>query len=105
MWRTLPLTKSAAFKRLATREERSISSSSRQRRDPTPGTVENEFKKALSAHCVYQPKLRRRMIPGWKTDRGQIYITHGPPDERSRLPGAATGGLRTRRRHYYHIPV
>jgi GWxTD domain-containing protein len=59
------------------------------RRDPTPGTVENEFKEehyrriAYSNENFYDDKL-----PGWKTDRGRVYITYGPPDEKESHPSA-----------------
>lgn len=52
-------------------------------RDPTPGTPENEFKDEHYRR-VAQANLRfptATGTPGWKTDRGRIYITFGPPDE------------------------
>jgi GWxTD domain-containing protein len=51
------------------------------RRDPTPGTPENEFKKEHYRRMGYADKRFGAGIPGWKTDRGRVYITHGPPDE------------------------
>ena len=53
------------------------------RRDPTPGTPENEFKEEHYRR-IAQANLRfptATGTPGWKTDRGRIYITFGPPDE------------------------
>jgi GWxTD domain-containing protein len=51
------------------------------RRDPTPGTPENEFKAEHYRRIAYANEHYASKIPGWKTDRGRIYITFGPPDE------------------------
>lgn len=51
------------------------------RRDPTPGTVENEFKEEHYRRIAYTNDHFASVIPGWKTDRGRVYITYGPPDE------------------------
>ena len=51
------------------------------RRDPTPGTMENEFKEEHYRRIAYANDHFSTLIPGWKTDRGRIYITYGPPDE------------------------
>lgn len=52
-----------------------------QKRDPTPGTPENEFKNEQYRRIAYANEHFASSIPGWKTDRGRIYITYGPPDE------------------------
>ncbi len=51
------------------------------RRDPTPDTEENEFKEEHYRRIAYANEHYASGIPGWKTDRGRIYITFGPPDE------------------------
>jgi GWxTD domain-containing protein len=51
------------------------------RRDPTPGTTENEFKEEYYRRIAYANEHFLERGPGWKTDRGRIYITYGPPDE------------------------
>jgi len=51
------------------------------RRDPTPDTTENEFKEEHYRRIAYANERFAAKIPGWKTDRGRIYITYGPPDE------------------------
>jgi GWxTD domain-containing protein len=55
------------------------------RRDPTPGTPENEFKAEHYRRIAYANEQYATSsipsLPGWKTDRGRIYITFGPPDE------------------------
>jgi GWxTD domain-containing protein len=72
----------AAFKSLTTDEEREhFIEQFWLRRDPTPGTVENEFKEEHYRRIAYANQHYASSIPGWKTDRGRIYIIYGPPDE------------------------
>jgi GWxTD domain-containing protein len=72
----------AAFKRLQTDEEREqFIENFWLRRDPTPDTVENEFKEEHYRRIAYANEHYASGIPGWKTDRGRIYIVYGPPDE------------------------
>jgi GWxTD domain-containing protein len=54
-----------------------------ERRDPTPGTPENEFKQEHYRRLAFANKHYRTAsgTPGWQTDRGHIYIVYGPPDE------------------------
>jgi len=51
------------------------------RRDPTPDTPENEFKEEHYRRIAYANEHFPSGIPGWRTDRGRIYIVFGPPDE------------------------
>jgi GWxTD domain-containing protein len=53
-----------------------------QRRDPTPGTEENEMKREHYRRIAYA-NLHYEVtgIPGWKSDRGRVYILYGPADE------------------------
>jgi GWxTD domain-containing protein len=50
-------------------------------RDPTPGTVDNEAKAERYRRIRYANEHFGGSAPGWKTDRGRIYIQYGPPDE------------------------
>ena len=50
-------------------------------RDPTPGTAQNEFKEEIYRRIAYANDHFTGSIPGWKTDRGRIYIVYGPPDQ------------------------
>jgi len=50
-------------------------------RDPTPDTAENEFKTEHYRRMAYANQHFSSSVPGWKTDRGHVYITYGPPDE------------------------
>ncbi len=71
-----------AFKRFTTDEERQqFIEQFWLRRDPTPDTEENEFKEEHYRRIAYANERYASGIPGWKTDRGRIYITFGPPDE------------------------
>ena len=72
----------AAFKRLQTDEERQqFVEQFWLRRDPTPDTEENEYKEEHYRRIAYANDHYASGIPGWKTDRGMIYIKYGPPDE------------------------
>ncbi len=62
-----------------------------KRRDPTPGTTENEFKEEHYRRIAYaNAHYFGSTVPGWKTDRGRIYITFGPPDEIDAHPSGGT---------------
>ncbi|MGA7766775.1 MAG: GWxTD domain-containing protein [Candidatus Sulfotelmatobacter sp.] len=52
-----------------------------KRRNPTPGSPENRFKETHYQRIAYANQHFAAGIPGWKTDRGRIYIVYGPPDE------------------------
>jgi GWxTD domain-containing protein len=81
----------SAFKRLQTDEERQqFVEQFWLRRDPTPDSIENEYKEEHYRRIAYASYVYASGIPGWKTDRGMIYITCGPPDEVESHP--AVGG-------------
>ncbi len=51
------------------------------KRDPDPDTDENEFKEEFFARIEYANQhFKGEGPPGWKTERGRIYIYLGPPD-------------------------
>ncbi|MDQ2900371.1 MAG: GWxTD domain-containing protein [Acidobacteriota bacterium] len=71
-----------AFKHFNTDEEREqFIEQFWLRRDPTPDTAENEFKEEHYRRIAYANDHYASGIPGWKADRGRIYITFGPADE------------------------
>ena len=83
----------AAFQQLQTDEEREhFIEQFWLRRDPTPGTVENEFKEEHYRRIAYANEKFAGDVPGWKTDRGRIYIVYGPPDEKESHPAGQAGG-------------
>jgi GWxTD domain-containing protein len=80
-----------AWKRLSTDDERQqFIEQFWLRRDPTPDTEENEFKEEHYRRIAYANERFASGIPGWKTDRGRIYITFGPPDEIDSHPSGGT---------------
>ncbi len=80
----------AAFKQLSNDEERDqFIEQFWLRRDPTPDTVENEYKDEYYRRIAYANEHFSSGVPGWKTDRGRIYIMYGKPDEIESHP---TGG-------------
>jgi GWxTD domain-containing protein len=52
-----------------------------KRRDPTPETEANEFRDQYYARLAAADKAFRAGIPGWKTDRGRIFILLGSPTD------------------------
>lgn len=70
-----------AFLKLQTDEEREqFIEAFWRRRDPDPDTEENEFKEEYYERIAYANQHFTSGIPGWKTDRGRIYIKFGKPD-------------------------
>jgi len=81
----------AAFKQLSNDEERdNFIEAFWQRRDPTPDTEENEYKEEHYRRIAYANEHFAAGIPGWKTDRGRIYIMYGPPDENDSHPSGGS---------------
>jgi len=52
-----------------------------KKRDPDPWTEENEFRTEFFDRIEHANKRFREGTPGWKTDRGRIYVFMGPPDK------------------------
>jgi GWxTD domain-containing protein len=50
------------------------------RRSPNPESFENVFEEEHYRRIVFANGKYGTEIPGWKTDRGRVYITFGPPD-------------------------
>jgi len=76
-----------AFKKLATDDERErFIEEFWRRRDPDPDTDENEYKEEYYERIAYANEHFTSGIPGWKTDRGRIWIMYGKPDERETHP-------------------
>lgn len=70
-----------AFKALTTDEEReNFIENFWRRRDPNPDTEENEYREEYYERIAYANEHFTSGIPGWKTDRGRVYIAHGKPD-------------------------
>jgi GWxTD domain-containing protein len=81
----------AAFKQLSNDEERdNFIEAFWQRRDPTPDTEENEYKEEHYRRIAYANEHFAAGIPGWKSDRGRMYIMYGPADEIESHPAGGT---------------
>jgi GWxTD domain-containing protein len=79
-----------AFLQLETNEEREqFIESFWLRRSSNPDLPENDFKEEHYRRIAYANEHYASGIPGWKTDRGRMYIMWGPPDEIESHP---TGG-------------
>jgi GWxTD domain-containing protein len=79
-----------AFGQLATNEEREqFIEQFWLRRSTNPDLPDNEFKEEHYRRIAYANEHYASGIPGWKTDRGHMYIVWGPPDEIDSHP---TGG-------------
>jgi GWxTD domain-containing protein len=71
----------AAFKNLANEEEREqFIEQFWLRRNPNPDSPENEFREQHYLRIAYANEHFAAGKPGWRTDRGHIYIAYGKPD-------------------------
>jgi GWxTD domain-containing protein len=81
----------AAFKQLSNDEERdNFIEAFWQRRDPTPDTEENEYKEEHYQRIAYANEHFAAGVPGWRTDRGRVWIVYGKPDETDSHPSGGT---------------
>src|SRR5207302_1453807 len=79
-----------AFLQLQTNEEREqFIEQFWLRRSSNPDLPDNDFKEEHYRRIAYANEHYASGIPGWKTDRGRMYIMWGPPDEIESHP---TGG-------------
>ena len=70
-----------AFLNLHTNEAReAFISEFWDRRSPDPGAAENAFKEEHFRRIAYANEHFAAGKPGWKTDRGHMYIAYGKPD-------------------------
>jgi len=80
-----------AFKQLSNDEERdNFIEAFWQRRDPTPDTEENEYKEEHYQRIAYANEHFAAGVPGWRTDRGRMYIMYGKADEVESHPSGGT---------------
>jgi GWxTD domain-containing protein len=81
----------SSFLHLSTNEEREqFIEGFWQRRNPDPDSPENTFKEEHYRRIAYANEHYASGIPGWKTDRGRIYIMWGPADEVDSHPSGGT---------------
>lgn len=71
-----------AFMQLSNDEERDkFIEAFWDRRNPNPDSEDNEFKDEHYRRIEYANEHFAAGMPGWRTDRGRIYIVYGPADE------------------------
>jgi GWxTD domain-containing protein len=81
----------ASFKKFTTDDEREqFIENFWERRNPNPGSPENEFKEEYYRRIAYANEHYASGIQGWRTDRGRIYIMYGPPDENDSHPSGGS---------------
>lgn len=72
----------SAFEKLTTDEERDqFIGQFWERRNPNPGSKTNAFKEEFYRRVNFADAHFVAGYPGWKSDRGHLYILYGPPDE------------------------
>lgn len=78
-----------------------------KKRDPDPGTEENEFKTEYYNRIEEANLLfKQGSTPGWLQDRGRVFITLGPPTNRETFPrGMNQYGVPTEIWYYGFFPV
>jgi len=70
-----------AFKSLANDEERdNFIEQFWRRRNPDPDSPDNEYREEHYQRIAYSNEHFAAGKPGWRTDRGHIYIAYGKPD-------------------------
>src|SRR5579883_2756125 len=80
-----------AFKSLSNDEERdAFIEQFWQRRNPNPDSPENEYREEHYRRIEYANEHFAAGKPGWKTDRGMIYIKYGKPDSIDSHPSGGT---------------
>jgi len=80
-----------AFLQLDTNEEREQSIEQFWlRRSSNPDLPDNDFKEEHYRRIAYANEHFASGIPGWKTDRGRLYIMWGPADEVESHPSGGT---------------
>ena len=81
----------SAFKHLSNDEERdAFIEQFWQRRNPSPDSPENEFREEHYRRMAYANEHFAAGKPGWKTDRGHIYIAFGKPDSLESHPSGGS---------------
>jgi GWxTD domain-containing protein len=84
-----------------------------ERRNPSPGAATNQamadfYRQVAYANSAFH-QSRVAAMPGWRTDRGRIYLRHGRPDEMLQRPVASPRPFEawryTRDRGYWYVFV
>ncbi|HEV2299272.1 MAG TPA: GWxTD domain-containing protein [Candidatus Acidoferrales bacterium] len=77
----------SAFLHLETNEEReNFIETFWERRNPDQSSADNSYKEEYYRRVAYTNEHFSSGFPGWKTDRGRIYLMWGPPDDKDSHP-------------------
>lgn len=81
----------AQYLKLSNNDERNefIKQFWERRNVETPGGGENSFRAEYYRRIAYANRHLAAGVPGWKTDRGRIYIVYGQPDSIDSHPSSA----------------
>jgi GWxTD domain-containing protein len=72
------------------------------RRNPAPGDTLNPLKEEHYRRIAFANERFAAAVPGWKSDRGRVYIVFGPPDEIESHPSVA-GSAPSELWRYEHV--
>jgi GWxTD domain-containing protein len=83
VWYLLTFEEERAYKRLKEEEDRrAFIEAFWARRDPTPWTLHNELREEFWKRVEDSNRLFTESVkPGWKTEKGKLYILFGPPKD------------------------
>ena len=83
VWYLLTFEEERAYKRLKEKDDRrAFIEAFWARRDPTPWTLHNELRKEFWKRVEDTNRLFNESVkPGWKTEKGKLYILFGPPKD------------------------
>jgi GWxTD domain-containing protein len=84
------------FRRLGPEERKQFIEEFWKKRDPSPGTDENEYRDEYYARIDTANRLFREGSSGWLSDRGRVYILLGEPERRSTYPSGYS---------FYELPM
>lgn len=77
-----------------------------KKRDPDPGTEENEFKDQYYQRIEEANRLfRQGTTKGWLQDRGRVHILLGPPERRDTFPNSSDYEFPTEIWYYGYFPI
>lgn len=83
-----------AYQQLTTDEDRmAFIDEFWRKRDPNPATATNEAKEEHYRRIAYANIRFAAGVPGWRTDRGRVYIVFGPPASIESHPTATVGNF------------
>ncbi len=74
-------------------------------RDPTPGTLHNEYRQEHFERWVIAVRRFSAGKPGWSTDRGRVFIIMGAPNNLQRNPTGRGPNERASEVWTYNLPV